>query len=510
MRANNSIKNAIIAAIMNVVTILVGFISQKIFIITLGNEYLGINGLFNNILSMLAVVELGFGSAIVYHLYKPIAENNEKEICLLMRFYKKTYNIIAFVILILGICILPFIKYIIGDVSITDNLYFLFFLALIDIVASYLLTYKRSILYADQKTYVTNIVHIGYVVFMNILEIIFLLNFRNYAVYLIIKIIFRILENLVITAIANKKYPFITQKTREELDSNIKSDIYKKVKGLLFHRIGGTLVFGTDNVIISKIFGVVTVGIYSNYNMIINAVSNLFGQVFSSIMATIGNLLIENQKNKSYQVYKNILFINSWLYNLAGICILCLMKPFIILWLGNEYLLPYSVLIVLVINFYVQGMRKTSINFKEAAGIFYEDRFIPIIESLINIIASIILAKIFGLIGVFIGTIVSSLVLFLYSYPVFVYKKLFNRKYSEFIKEHLKYFIISVIITVITALLINCINVSNLILQLVINALICIIIPNIIYVVIFRKTEEFKYYFNLLKQLLGKKIRKFN
>ena len=111
MRANNSIKNAIIAAIMNVVTILVGFISQKIFIITLGNEYLGINGLFNNILSMLAVVELGFGSAIVYHLYKPIAENNEKEICLLMRFYKKTYNIIAFVILILGICILPFIKY---------------------------------------------------------------------------------------------------------------------------------------------------------------------------------------------------------------------------------------------------------------------------------------------------------------------------------------------------------------------------------------------------------------
>lgn len=510
MRANNSLKNAVVAAIMNVVTILVGFIAQKFFITTLGNEYLGINGLFSNVLSMLAVVELGFGSAIVYHLYKPIAENDEKQVNILMKFYKKTYNIIALIIFVLGICILPFIKYIIGEVTISDNLYFLFFLALIDIVASYLLTYKRSILYADQKTYITNIVHIGYVVFMNVVEILFLLAFHNYVLYLIIKIIFRILENLVITVIANKKYPFITKKIDENIDINIKNDIYKKVKGLLFHRIGGSLVLGTDNIIISRLFGVVTVGLYSNYNMVINAVTNLFGQVFSSITATVGNLLIENDKNKSYQVYKNILFVNSWIYNFAGICILCLMEPFVSIWLGNEYLLSYSVLVALVINFYIQGMRKTNSVFKEAAGIFYEDRFVPLIESFINIVASIILAKLFGLIGVFIGTILSSLALFLYSYPIFVYKKLFNRKYSEFIKEHLKYLIISVIITVITALLINCINVSNLILQLVINGLVCIIIPNIVYIAIFRKTEEFKYYFNLLKQLLGKKIKKFN
>lgn len=510
MRANNSLKNAVVAAIMNVVTILVGFIAQKIFITTLGNEYLGINGLFSNVLSMLAVVELGFGSAIVYHLYKPIAENDEKQVNILMKFYKKTYNIIALIIFWLGICILPFMKYIIGEVTINDNVYFLFFLALIDIVASYLLTYKRSILYADQKTYITNIVHIGYVIFMNAAEIIFLLAFHNYVLYLVIKIIFRILENLVITAIANKRYPFITKKIDETIDKDIKNDIYKKVKGLLFHRIGGSLVLGTDNIIISRLFGVVTVGLYSNYNMVINAVTNLFGQVFSSITATVGNLLIENDKNKSYQVYKNILFVNSWLYNFAGICILCLMEPFVSIWLGNEYLLSYSVLVVLVINFYIQGMRKTNSVFKEAAGIFYEDRFVPLIESFINIVASIILAKLFGLIGVFIGTILSSLALFLYSYPIFVYKKLFNRKYSEFIKEHLKYLVISIIITIITALLINCINVSNLILQLVINALVCIIVPNIIYIVIFRKTEEFKYYLNLLMQLLSKKIKKFN
>lgn len=510
MRANNSLKNAVVAAVMNVVTILVGFISQKIFITTLGNEYLGINGLFSNVLSMLAVVELGFGSAIVYHLYKPIAEKNEKQVNILMRFYKKTYNIIAIIIFVLGICILPFIKYIIGEVTISDNIYFLFFLALIDIVVSYLLTYKRSILYADQKTYITNIVHIGYVIFMNVFEIIFLLAFHNYVLYLIIKIVFRILENLVITVIANKRYPFIIKKIEDNLDKDIKNDIYKKVKGLLFHRIGGSLVLGTDNIIISKMFGVVTVGLYSNYSMIINAVTNLFGQVFSSITATVGNLLIEKDKRKSYQVYKSILFVNSWLYNFAGICILCLMEPFVSIWLGNDYLLSYSVLIVLVINFYVQGMRKTNSVFKEAAGIFYEDRFVPLLESLINIVSSIIFAKLFGLVGVFIGTLLSSLALFLYSYPVFVYKKLFNRKYSEFIKIHLKYLVISIFITAITVLLINCINLSNLILQLIINALVCIIVPNIIYIILFRKTEEFKYYLNLAKQLFNKKKKIFN
>lgn len=507
MRSSNSIKNAIIAAIMNMITILVGFVAQKVFVITLGNEYLGLNGLFNNVLSMLAVVELGFGSAIIYHLYKPIAEENEKEIKILMKFYKKTYRIIALVIFILGLIVMPFLKCIVGEVSITDNIYILFFLALIDIVASYLLTYKRSILYANQKTYITNLIHIGYVILMNACEIALLFLTNNYIIYLMTKIVFRILENVVITIIANKMYPFIIEKTEADLDSNTKNDILLKVKGLLFHKIGGSLVLGTDNIIISNIFGVVTVGLYSNYNMIINAVSNLFGQVFSSITATIGNLLVEGNKEKSYDIYKKILFLNSWIYCFAGTCILCLMEPFICIWMGKDYVLPYGVLIVLVINFYIQGMRKTSAGFKEAAGIFYEDRYIPIIESVINVIASIILAKLFGLIGVFIGTLLSSMALFLYSYPIFVYKALFNRKYTEFIKEHFKYLIISNIVVVITVFVTRQLNISGFFVTLIVNTIICVIVPNLLYVLIFHKKDEFQYYINLAKKMI-KKMRK--
>lgn len=504
MRSSNSIKNAVIAALMNVITILVGFIAQKIFVLSLGNEYLGINGLFNNVLSMLAVVELGFGSAIIYHLYKPIAENNKKEINILMKFYKKTYRIIAIVIFALGVLIMPFLQYIIGELTIKDNLHCLFFLALIDIVASYLLTYKRSILYANQKTYITNLVHIVYIILMNTCEIIFLLVTKNYIYYLLIKICFRVLENIIITIIANKMYPFICEKTSDEIDDATKKDIFLKVKGLLFHRIGGSLVLGTDNIIISNILGVVTVGLYSNYNMIISSVSNLFGQAFSSITATIGNLLIENDREKSYRVYKNILFINSWIYCFAGACILCLMEPFICIWMGNDYLLSFSVLIVLVINFYIQGMKKTSVGFKEAAGIFYEDRYVPLIESAINIVASIGLAKLFGLVGVFIGTFLSSMALFLYSYPIFVYKKLFNRKYIDFIKEHLKYLIISIITVFVTVIIVKQISIANEFVTLIINAIICLIIPNIIYALIFYKTDEFKYYFELAKNIIKK------
>ena len=194
MRSINSIKNAITAMASNIVSILIGVVAQAIFIRTLGAEYLGVNGLFTNIVSMLGIVELGIGSAIIYNLYKPVAEDNIEEIKILMNFYKKSYRIIAVIVFIVGVSIIPFLKDIVGEVTVDINLNFIYLLFILDIVASYLLTYKRSILYANQKTYITNIVHISYLIIMNVLQIITLLIFKNYICYLFIKIICRILE----------------------------------------------------------------------------------------------------------------------------------------------------------------------------------------------------------------------------------------------------------------------------------------------------------------------------
>ncbi len=403
MRSTNSIKNVVVATVMNLVIVLIGFVAQRIFLQTLGTEYLGINGLFTNILSMLGIIELGLGSAIIYHLYQPIAEDNKSKIKSLMLFYKVGYRVIGFIIAILGLLLIPFLHFIVGEVSIPENIIYIYLLFLIDIVASYLLTYKRSILYANQKTYVINIIHIGYLIVMNVTQLAILVLTKNYIAYLWIKIICRILENVVITLIANYMYPYIKDKQIEPLDRKLRKSIFTKVKGLIYHKIGSFIVLGTDNILISSFLGIVTVGLYSNYNLIIATLNNLFSQVFNSITASVGNLLVENDRKKSYFIYKNILFFNSWIYAFACTGLLCVMEPFIKVWIGSEYLLSFGVLIALVINFYFQGMRKTCNTFKEAAGIFYEDRYVAVLESIVNIVASIVFIKIFGLIGVFIG-----------------------------------------------------------------------------------------------------------
>ena len=504
MRSQNSIKNTVVSILMSIITILIGLVTQKIFIKILGTEYLGINGLFTNILSMLAIAELGIGSAIIYSLYKPIAQNDKEKIKSLIGFYKKSYRIIALIVAIIGICVVPFLEKIVGQTDIQESITFLYLLFLFDTVVSYLLTYKRSILYASQKTYIINIVHILYLVLMNILQIVILVLTKNYIAYLVIKIIFRIIENVVITIIANKMYPYIKGKNVKEIDKQTKKSIILKVKGLIFHKIGSFVVLGSDNIIISTFLGVATVGLYSNYNTILQAVNNLFSQVFSSITASVGNLLVEKEKEKSYRIYKNMLFINSWMYNFSAIAILCLMEPFIKIWIGGQYLLSYGVLIILSINFYVQGMRKTSNTFKEAAGIFHEDRFVPIMESIINIVASIAFLKIWGLAGVFLGTVTSSLILFLYSYPEYVYKKLFNRTYWQFLKEHSKYLMISAICGIITVVITKNIKLNNNFIQLILNGIIVVIVPNLLQYLIFRKREEFEYTKSMVINMLQK------
>ena len=505
MRSTNSIKNAITAVASNIVSILIGIVSQAIFIKTLGAEYLGINGLFTNIVSMLGIVELGIGSAIIYNLYEPIAKKDKEKIKSLMNFYKKSYRVIAVIVFTIGMMIIPFLKNIVGQISININIEFIYSLFIIDVVASYLLTYKRSILYANQKTYITNIVHIGYLIVMNTLQIFILLIAKSFVAYLIIKIICRVLENVVITIIANKNYPYIKEKDAKKIDEKTTKDIVKKVKGLIFHKVGSFVVLGTDNIIISKFLGVVTVGLYSNYNMIIQAVSNLFLQAFDSLTASVGNLLVEKNHRKSYEIYKNMLMINSILFTFAATEIICLIEPFIRIWIGEQYILSKVVLIILIINFYIQGMRKTCLVFKMAAGVFHEDRYFPIMESIINIVASVVLVKIIGLPGVFLGTIISALPVILISYPKYVYIPLFKKSFWNYIKENLYYYVLAFLTISVAMFATNLIDVTNLIIKLIVNAIISTMIFVIMQYIFFHKKSEYKYLKNMLKNFIFKR-----
>ncbi len=412
---------------------------------------------------------------------------------------------IALVILIIGIILLPFIPRIVGETTVTDNLRALFLMYLLNAIVSYLLTYKRSMLYASQKNYVISMIKSAVVILKNISQMLILLITKNFILFLIAQIICTILENLIINLSVNKKYPYIKDLTAVlDVDKKIKKDVMTKVKGLLFHKIGGFIVLGTDNIIISmtKGLGVIAVGMYNNYYMIINSAKTLFSTVINSLTASVGNLLIEKDKSKVRSIYQSMLLLNSWLFCFCSISIYCMIEPFIKIWIGEEYLLSKFVLIILVINLYVQGMRNTSNTFKEAAGIFYEDRFVPLIESIINIAMSLILVQILGLGGVFVGTIASTMVLLLYSYPKYVYKLVLGGTYLEYFKLHIKHGLVTLIICLFTAYLSNFIIIPNVWLQLILNGILCLLVPNTLYFLFAMKMPEFDFYKQKLKTIL--------
>ena len=505
MRVKNSVINVSISMLAQIITVILGFVTQKVFIQTLGTEILGINGLFSNIISMLSIAELGIGTAVIYNLYKPLAENDTTKINKWMKFYKSCYRKIAMIISLLGIICLPFIGFFVGEVNTTYNIYILYLLYLTETVVSYLFTYKRSILYADQKNYIITLIHVLYLVLVNTFQIIILLFTKNYILYLIIKIIMRLVENLLINIATIKKYPYIKNSETEELEKSEKKSFYKELKGLVFHKISWIVIGGTDNIIISKFVGITWVGIYSNYLMITNTIEQLVAQMFSAITGSVGNLLTSETKEKAYEVYKKTSLLQYVIYSTATVGIFCVSEPFIRVWLANEeFIFSRSIVFFICISFFFCGMRRNICVFKDAAGIFYEDRKMPIIASLLNIVFSIILAMIIGIQGVFIGTIICYLFLHICSYSKYIYEKVFEKKRKEYLKELLKYTLILLLSMFVSNVIVQNTYCSNTWIELIKTIIISILTTNIITIVVFRKTAEYNYWKDFILGLIRK------
>lgn len=509
MRIRNSLRNAIIGVFYYLVTFFIGFIARSIFINILGDEYNGLNSLFTNIVTILSIAELGIGSAIVYHLYKPIAENDKETIKSLMKLYKKAYLFIALIIFILAMILLPFLPYIVGSTTV-NNIYLIFILYVMSTVCSYLFTYNRSIIIAHQENYIITICDIVYKLGLNIAQILVLLITKNYIIYLIMQIIFVILENLVITVIAYKKYPYLREKEVKEISSSVTKDIFLKVKGLLYYKIGSSIISSTDNIIITRFSGLKMVGLYSNYTMIMIVVNCVLSQAVTSITASIGNLLATSSREKCHNIYKKIIYLQYFVNNTFYILLFNLTSPFIEIWLGKNYLLPTVTLFFIVLVNYNASTGLTIRAFKEAAGIYHEDRYIPLIEAILNIILSIILANFLGIVGCLLGTILSSMITYIYDYPVYVYKKIFNKKIICYYLELIKYiimFIISFVLCYIGCFkLIN--YVDSLIILIIVRGLICIVINIFIFFIFTNNTIEYNFYLNFLKKALNNFLSK--
>lgn len=501
-RTINSFRNSISSVITYLVLTLSAFVSQTFFIKILGNEFLGLNSLFSNILSMLSLFELGIGSAIVYNLYKPIAENDKEKIKSLLVFYKKAYNILMLSILGLGLIVLPFIPKIVStEIDINTSIAFL--LMLISTVVSYFLTYKRSIIYASQKEYIINIVHSIYLIILNIIQILILIYIKNYYLYLIVKIVCQLIENIILSILCNHFYPFIMEKS-QKLDRNTEFTIFKKVKAMIYHKVGGILVFSTDSLIINKFLGLAMVGINSNYNLIINSINNLVCKFIESLIPSVGNLLVQNDNNKAYEVFKKIRFINFWISTFTSVCLVLLLNPFISLWLGDKYLMGLPIVIVLIISYYQKSERYVYSTFKNSAGIWEQDKHVPILEALLNLFISIILANYLGIIGVYLGTVCSGLIVWIYGYPKYIYMYLFKKSYLQYIKESLKQLVIFCIIMVTSLFISKLLYINTPILNLILNMIIGIIIPNVILIFIYHNDNNYIYVKKMLLNILKK------
>lgn len=504
MRTKKSIKNIIFALCGQILNSVITFISRTIFIYILGSDYLGINGLFTNILSMLSLAELGVGSAIIYSMYKPLANNDEYKISALMNLYSKSYKIIGGVVAIIGVSLIPYLDYIISDKPNVNNLTFIYLLFLIDSVLSYYFAYKRSIIIADQKNYLSTINQQTFNIIKFLAQVILLLLTKNYILYLLVQIICNFLSNVFISIKANKLYPFLKLNKRAELEKEEKLLIFRNVRAMMSHKVGGVVVNSTDNILISSFVGVYWVGVYSNYVMITGMINSVLYQVFTALTASIGNLNVTESKEKSKNIFYITFFMNFWIYSFCSITLWILFNPFISFWVGDEFILSKNVVFLIILNFFIVGMRQTTIMYNTTLGLFWNDRFKPWFEAAINLIASIALMRIFGIFGVFLGTFISTITTSFWVDPYILYKYSFGSGLIKYFTKYSIYFLITIISGVITTY--ACSNITgNSLLELIYRLAICLIIPNIINFVVFFNTYEFKY---LLSKIIIPMIKK--
>ena len=294
-------------------------------------------------------------------------------------------------------------------------------------------------------------------------------------------------------------YPFIKDKEKGKIKDHQKEEIVKNIRALVFHKIGSFAVKGTDNIILSKYIGITTVGIYSNYLLIIQAVDSIFGFLFNSIISSVGNLGAIESKSKSSSIFKSLHLLNFWIYSFVAILFINLLNPLISLWLGKDYLFSSIIVFVLSINFYLSGMRKSFLIFKDAFGLFWYDRYKPLLEAAVNLIVSIFLAKTMGTIGVFLGTTICILTTVYWIEPYVVSKYGFNESPLKYFKSNIYYLFIFIIVCYINYTLCNLVT-GHSIFGFIIKIIITLIIPNLIFLLLFNKKDEFKYLYNVLKK----------
>lgn len=495
-RTENSLKNIKFALLFQAANTMISFFARRVFVQILSQEYLGLNGTFSNILSMLSLAELGIGSAITYSLYRPLAENNRVQLAATMALYRRAYRAVGLLVALFGFALTPFLPMLIRDLPDIPHIDLIYLMFVLNTSLSYFLSYKQSLIIADQRQYITTICHMSLDIFLKLTQALFLWFTRNYFIYLGLQIGTTLLTNLILSHIADRFYPYINTNRHEKIDPSAKAEIIKNTKAMLIHKVASIVVFGTDNLLISYFVGVVAVGLYSNYLMITGALASIYGRIFKALTASIGNLGITADSRQVLAAFHRLNFAGSWLYGFSAVCLTVLLNPFIELWLGAEYLFSQGIVCLIALNFYVTGMRQAVLTFREAEGLYWYDRHKAIAESIINLLVSTVLAVPFGVAGIFIGTLVSTMTTCFWVEPMVLFKYALYASVKPFFRDYAVNTLITALTTAVVWYICELLPGAGLPLFIAKMA-VCAVAGNLGYLLAYRRRKEFRYFTKL-------------
>lgn len=500
MRTEKAIKNVSYAIIGQTIGIVISFVSRIFFIRYLGIVFLGLSGLFSNILTVLSLAELGFATAMTYSLYKPLANDNKQNIIGLMNYFSAIYKKIGLLMLVIGLIIIPAIPFLIKDIpSINYDINLIYILYLMNTVISYFFAYKRILLIADQKRYITTFYRYMFYSIVNILQIIILHTTGNFYLFLIIQIFTTFAENIFISLRVNKEYSYLKSSSDIKLEKDEIKSIKSNVKALFLHRFGGVVSTGMISILISAFVGLSEVGIYSNYLLIISALGTVYEQVFDSVTSSIGNLGTENNQNHEFVVFNRMLFFNHWLYGFSIIALIVLLNPFIeTIWLNSDMIFSVSISVLIALRFYVDGIRKSVLTFRNAKGLFWQDRYKPLIQAFVGSGLAILLSFKMGLSGILLGSLAGTILVTTYIEPYILFKYGFKKNVIQYFSLVGKYIALTILVLMFTVF-VSSLYTGSSIAEFIYKVAIVIFLPNLLFYLIFRKNANLSFFINSIK-----------
>ena len=507
-RTKNATRNIIYGVILKIYQILVPFLMRTAMIYLMGVQYLGLNSLFTSVLQVLNLAELGVGSAMVYSMYKPIAEDDDTTICALMKLYRTYYRVIGLVIAVVGCALTPFIPFLIkSDVPAGINIYILYLLNLGATVLSYwLFSYKNSILQAHQRADVVSKVAIITNTIQYGLQILVLLAFHNYYIYVIVALATQALTNVATALCANKLYPQF--KPRGSVDKAQVQRINQRIRDLFTSKIGSIIYDSADTIVISAFLGLIVLAVYQNYFYILNSISGLITVVFSACTAGIGNSIVVESKEKNYQDLKKFTFIITWIAGFCSVCLLCIYQPFMELWVGKDLMLSLSAVGCFVVYFFVRQFNALFNLYKDASGMWHEDRLRPLTAALTNLALNLILVQFIGIYGILLSTVLAIICVGMPWLLHNLFTVIFEKQHMwPYLRRLAKYCIVVLFSCVATYFICSKINIG-LVPTILIRGVICMIIPNLLYFLAFRKTEEYNQALHLANNMTKGKMNR--